>query len=214
MPRAKLSIRMPEMAWIARLSRRHPEARFRVLAAISVDEGGAGLLQITAEDPGRIAAEVGEFDTVTSVDRLETSDDVAIVEFRTGTPMLLLSAREAGLPLRPPVDIQAGVASVWVTGSAERLSAFADRLEQYGMTLEVEKVTSDVDPSSLLTDRQREVVEAAIELGYYDTPRRCSMGELANALGVAQSTCSETLHRAEGAIVRAFVEELPAIDVR
>lgn len=214
MPRAKLSIRMPEMAWIARLSRRHPEARFRVLAAISVDEGGAGLLQITAEDPGRIAAEVGEFDTVTSVDRLETSDDVAIVEFRTGTPMLLLSAREAGLPLRPPVDIQAGVASVWVTGSAERLSAFAERLEQYGMALEVEKVTSDVDPSSLLTDRQREVVEAAIELGYYDTPRRCSMGELANALGVAQSTCSETLHRAEGAIVRAFVEELPAIDVR
>ena len=213
MPRAKLSIRMPESAWIARLSRRNPEARFRVLAAIPVERGGAGLLQITAEDPATPAAEIGRFEAVSSVDHLETSGEVAIVEFRTDSPMLLLSAREAGLPLRPPIDIADGVASVWVTGSTNRLSAFADQLEQYGMELEVEKVSSEVDPATLLTDRQREVVTAAIERGYYDTPRRCSLGELADSLGVAQSTCSETLHRAEGAIIRAFVEELPSVEV-
>ena len=209
MPRAKLSIEMPERAWVARLSRSHPDAVIRVLAAIPVEDGGAGLVQITGPDPGAVAAEFGEFDDVDAVDRLETTEDVAVVEFRTSSPMLLLSAREAGLPLRPPIDITDGVATVWVTGSVDRLSAFADQVETFGMSMEVERVTAEVDPSGLLTDRQREMVLAAVERGYYDTPRRCSLGELADHLGIAQSTASETLHRAEGAIVRAFVEELP-----
>ena len=212
MPRAKLSVHMPERAWIAQLSRDHPDARFRVLAAMPIDGGGAGLVEVTAEDPDAIVAEMREFDGIDSVDLLESSGDTALVQFHTGQPLLLISAREAGLPLRPPVDICDGVASVWATGSPERLSAFAEQLEAFGMPFEVDRVTPEVDPASLLTDRQREVVSKAVELGYYETPRRCSLTDLAAALGVAQSTCSETLHRAEGAIVRAFVEELPEGD--
>lgn len=213
MPRAKLSVRMPERAWIAKLSRAHPQARFRVLAAMPIDEGGAGLVEVTAEDPDAIVAEMREFAGIDSVEKLESSGDTALVQFHTGQPLLLISAQEAGLPLRPPVDISDGVASVWATGSPERLSSFAEQLEAFGMPFEVERVTPEVDPASLLTERQHEVVSTAVRMGYYETPRRCSLTDLADALGVAQSTCSETLHRAESAIVRAFVEELPAGDV-
>lgn len=38
------------------------------------------------------------------------------------------------------------------------------------------------------------------------------MGELAEAIAIAQSTCSETLPRAEGSIMRVFVEELVPVD--
>jgi len=213
MPRAKLSVRMPERAWIVQLSRAHPDARFRVLAAMPIDDGGAGLVEVTADDPGAIVAEMGEYPGIDTVDLLEASGDTALVQFHTGQPLLLFSAQEAGLPLRPPVDISDGVASVWATGSPERLSAFAEQLDAFGMPFEVERVTPEVDPVSLLTERQREVVSTAVRLGYYETPRRCSLTGLAEALGVAQSTCSETLHRAESAIVRAFVEELPEGDV-
>jgi predicted DNA binding protein len=46
-----------------------------------------------------------------------------------------------------------------------------------------------------------------VERGYYDTPRTCTLTELADHLGIAKSTASERLHRAEGAIIRAFVAE-------
>jgi predicted DNA binding protein len=52
------------------------------------------------------------------------------------------------------------------------------------------------------------VLLTAVECGYYDTPRECSLTELAGELGVAKSTCSETLHRIEEVVVKRFVREL------
>ncbi|WP_231185036.1 helix-turn-helix domain-containing protein [Haladaptatus sp. DYF46] len=37
-----------------------------------------------------------------------------------------------------------------------------------------------------------------MEKGYYDTPRRCSLTELAGELDVSKSTLSVVLHRAKG----------------
>lgn len=47
----------------------------------------------------------------------------------------------------------------------------------------------------------------AVEAGYYDTPRDCTLTDLAETVGLAKSTCSETLHRAEGQIIKQFVAE-------
>jgi predicted DNA binding protein len=51
----------------------------------------------------------------------------------------------------------------------------------------------------------RYLLRTAVERGYYDTPRRCTLTELAEALDMAKSTCSETLHRAEGKITKQFL---------
>jgi DNA-binding transcriptional ArsR family regulator len=48
-----------------------------------------------------------------------------------------------------------------------------------------------------LTGRQREVLEAAFEAGYYDWPREISSEELAEELGISQPTLSEHLTAAE-----------------
>jgi len=56
----------------------------------------------------------------------------------------------------------------------------------------------------VLTDRQREVLLAARELGYYATPREATLTEVAAALDVSKSACSDVLHRAEGNLVDWF----------
>lgn len=48
-----------------------------------------------------------------------------------------------------------------------------------------------------LTDRQREVVHTAYEMGYYEIPRRVSTADVASELELDQSTVSEHLQRAE-----------------
>jgi predicted DNA binding protein len=69
-----------------------------------------------------------------------------------------------------------------------------------------------------LTDRQRWLLHEAMERGYYDTPRRITLVELADELGIAKSTCSETLHRCEGRVMEQFVdgdcEHQPDVSVR
>ncbi len=52
-------------------------------------------------------------------------------------------------------------------------------------------------------------MRTAVEEGYYDTARTCSLTELAGEVGIAKSTCSETLHRAEETVIKQFIEDLP-----
>lgn len=209
MPRARLSIELPEGPWIGRLSRAHPRARFRVLAALATDdERGVGLVEIEADDLRGVVGDLEAVEGVEEIDILEAGDGRALIQFETSNPLLLLSAREAGLPFQPPVTIVDGSARIEVTATGDRLAEFAEQLEAFGMSLVVDRVYPDVDPTSVLTDRQRRLVAAALEHGYYETPRECSLTELAAELGIAQSTASETLHRAEGAIVKVFFGDL------
>lgn len=55
---------------------------------------------------------------------------------------------------------------------------------------------------SQLTDRQRTVVATAIDHGYYDSPRGCTVAEVAAALDIAPGTAAEHLRKAEATVVR------------
>ena len=194
---------------MSRGSTDHPDASFRVLATLPGESSGFGLVRITAPDTGAVLEEMADHEVLTAVEPLQWSDERVLVQFETTRPLLLFSARESGIPIELPMDIADGEAAVEVTGSRDRLSALGEQLEAFGLSFEVEFVRERVDAERLLTDRQRELLVEAVERGYYDTPRRCTVTELADAVGVAKSTCSETLHRAEDQVVKRFVSELP-----
>ena len=108
-----------------------------------------------------------------------------------------------------PFDIQDGTATWEVTTSTSRLSNLRDQLDDLDIGFAVEYVR-EIDASQadqLLTDRQQEVLLAAVDAGYYRAPREATLGDVAESLGVANATCSDVLHRAEGHIIHWFVEE-------
>lgn len=53
-----------------------------------------------------------------------------------------------------------------------------------------------------LSARQREAVETAVGLGYYDVPRTASQADVAAALDCAPSTAAEHLRKAEAEVLR------------
>jgi predicted DNA binding protein len=60
---------------------------------------------------------------------------------------------------------------------------------------------------------QRTAIEAAVERGYYETPRAISLGGLADELGVPRSTLQYRLQQAEGWIIGRFVHNSSLGDV-
>lgn len=52
-------------------------------------------------------------------------------------------------------------------------------------------------PAGALTDRQLDALRTALELGYYEVPRRASLADVADALDCADSSASVLLRRAE-----------------
>jgi hypothetical protein len=57
-----------------------------------------------------------------------------------------------------------------------------------------------------LTDRQREAVAVAVDCGYYDSPRDGTVGDVAEALGIAPGTAAEHLRKAEARVMARVVD--------
>ena len=56
----------------------------------------------------------------------------------------------------------------------------------------------------ILPEKQRLVLDTAIEMGYYSRPRRCTQREIASVLNIKQATVSEHLQSAESKIINTF----------
>ncbi|WP_247000458.1 helix-turn-helix domain-containing protein [Halosolutus gelatinilyticus] len=212
MAQATLTITMPEEVWVHQISTAYPDATFRVLAAVPGSESGFALVRIAGPEVADVLNDMSEHPQLTELTLVQRSENEATVHFETTEPLLQFSPREPGMPIELPVEIRDGEATIDVTGSRERIAELADQLERFGLRYRIEHVKERLHESQLLSERQLEIVAAAVEQGYYDTPRRCSLTELAEHLEIAKSTCSETLHRAEEAIIKRFVEDLPGLE--
>lgn len=57
-----------------------------------------------------------------------------------------------------------------------------------------------------LTDAQRDVLHAAVETGYLDIPRRCSLAELGATIDISESAASERFRRATKNLINQTLE--------
>lgn len=204
MPKASLSIEIPDDAWVSDVSKSYPDAVFRVLSAFASEGRGVGIVEVEAD--GRIEEitdEISEHDAIAEIQLLWSEGNEALVEFETRKPMMLLAARRSSIPVRMPFEIRDGVGNWELTTSRERLSELDSVFDTMGISYELEYV-HEVRSEEFLTDKQRNVMETALYMGYYDTPRESSLSEVAEEIGIAKSTCSEILHRAEEKIVKEF----------
>jgi predicted DNA binding protein len=116
----------------------------------------------------------------------------------------LTSLQDSGVPLEMPFEISDGEMELEATVPAETLSDLGETLDESGIQYTVERIQQDVESEPLLTDRQEWLLEEAIDRGYYDTPRRTTLVDLADTLDISKSTCSEILHRAEERVLKDY----------
>lgn len=152
--------------------------------------------------------DVGQFDTV------DQQEDGTIVQLETLEPAVLSAASRAGTPLTYPATVNGGTLIATVVGTHAAISSLGEQLRAGGVGFEVAYIQPNHDGSRILTDRQEEVLFTAIERGYYESPRESTLTEVAEELGIAKSTCSATLQRAEGAIIEAFCSRQRHADTR
>ena len=93
-----------------------------------------------------------------------------------------------------------------LTSGEDTLRQIMQRLGSEGIEVSVLEVTSDID-SEKVTAREEQVVRRALEMGYFDYPRKIRQRELASACGISSSTLAELLRRAERNIFMAHTSE-------
>lgn len=102
-----------------------------------------------------------------------------------------------------------------VTTDRDVIVDVVSALRDVGATVHLRRLTrSTVDSddqllefeANAITEKQREAVRTAVREGYYETPRRCDLEELAEHLGVSKSAVSQRLNAVETKLVSELVE--------
>lgn len=124
---------------------------------------------------------------------------------------LLRVKDEYELVLRMPFTFTGdGGLRVTLIGDDSEFQEAVDNLPDE-LDLEIEGI-GDYQPHtrrlfSTLTERQQEVLGVAVREGYYEDPRQVSQRELAETLGIAPGTVSQTLRRIEANVFSEFIRE-------
>jgi predicted DNA binding protein len=78
-------------------------------------------------------------------------------------------------------------------------------LHEAGISYKISEL-EQIAAARALTTKQERTMKSALELGYYDYPKRVSTEGVSKMVGLSVSTVSETLRRAEKKIINGFFE--------
>jgi len=87
--------------------------------------------------------------------------------------------------------------------SGDGMPRFLQSLHERGVEYRVSEI-SKLTATRALTSKQEKVLKTALDLGFYDYPKRASTEDLSNVMGVSTSTISEILRRAERKIITEY----------
>lgn len=206
MPSAHFKCKLP--AGLGPLSTEYPDEDFRILACLpTADE-----LLVILEAPVTTIPTLGHYldtwlDTwLPFYNVLHADEQVVVIQyFVPFLPPAYRAVLFSGNLVRFPLIIRNGWIHAELTTSHERLSKLQAAFEATGLTYELVSVTQSTEPTALLTDRQQRLITEATERGYYDSPRTCTLTELAATLDISKSVTSGILHRAEERIIKQFL---------
>lgn len=145
--------------------------------------------------------------SVKSVDVLEALDDRRLVRIRwkcMDTPLFDI-VEEIGSILVDATGTADGWTMTLQFADGDALARFYETCRQRGVAFELDGLTEsrfgDPEDEFGLTPLQSETLAAAFEAGYFDVPRKTTLAELAERLGVSEQAVSERLRRGLGRFI-------------
>ncbi|WP_132059215.1 helix-turn-helix domain-containing protein [Halorussus amylolyticus] len=202
MPRVRLKVGpMPDMVAIAD---EFPDTVIRFVANYPSEDGVTSVLEVRTDDPGRFVTETEQwFSGSSSV--LHSDDDTVVIMIEGRPPDGYFVSEDIEYHPTTPVVAREGYLFIEFVMPESKMAAMWDALDERDVEYEVLSITDGYDVVDTLTSRQREILATAVERGYYDSPRGCSLTDIADHLDVNKSVVSGVLHRAEGEIIKDAV---------
>jgi predicted DNA binding protein len=202
---ARFRIELPPSLWVAELSREFPQTTFRLLSGYRTGDRALELGEAVGPSATAAAEAIRDHPAIVRYERLESESGRSLSKYETTQTDLYEFVEMAGLTIEFPVDVERGWYRFDLTGTRAELDELQTVLDGSPFSYELDSLVTRTDPESLLTDRQREVLDAAVREGYLTVPRECTLAELAATLDIDKSTASTVLRRGQARLTEWFL---------
>ena len=193
----------PPHTWIQKIVSKYP-ATVRLLDCRSV-EGTGGVhelfeISIDTKHIESLLNDLRKDPYVYKVDAIETKKGLVMGSLKTHKCTACRSFATSECFLVSAKSNPEGLVEWKVLSSGSGLKKLLDNLEKGGVKAEIRSITELKDENAL-TERQEEILQIALEKGYFEYPKKMDIAELAKLLGISKPTLSEILRRGQKKIL-------------
>jgi PAS domain S-box-containing protein len=185
-----------------------------VTAAVPRDENSVlCYVTVTAEDVDSVVTAARDTDGIERVGRVGDGDPVRLQVITAGPVPSTVVAERGGIV----VDATVRSGETTLTVRVPQRQTFNPVLDALSTQFSEPRVsafttapadTPETDPLSTLTDRQRDVLQAAHNAGYFEQPRTQSATEVADSLGVSRQAFDQVLRAAHRNLLAALFDDV------
>ena len=198
MKEATLLVKPPH-TWIKTIVSKYP-ATVKLLDC-RVVEGTGGVhelfeVSIPPEHVKSLLHDMRKDPYVYQVDAIETKKGLVMGSLKTHKCTACRSFATSECFLVSAKSTPDGLVEWKVLSSGNGLKKLLDNLESGGVDAKIRSIVELKDESAL-TERQEEILQIALEKGYFDYPKKMNIAGLAKLLGISKPTLSELLRRGQ-----------------
>ena len=201
---AHLLVDAPEN-WIKAMNRGHSA----LVKIMDVKESGKGVRDYVEISSSSASAEK-------LLDALKSSNDIQNIDFvQLDSHRIMGAITTQNCPVCSTLsDLNCSLLSAATTDNGkmewkllvsgnDTLKKVTDRLSSQGVGYEILRLTR-LQSKEELTARQEQIVKIALEMGYFEFPKKIKLEDLSKRLGISPGTLSEILRRAEKHILTLY----------
>jgi len=191
----KISIEIPQDKWLATFNRKYPELNFHILSNFPIGENsGITSFQIRGSSVKHFISDFKEKLAEKTAQILYEDEDLVILNVKEVDPWILNTLVKTELLVSYPVLVKRGKIRMEAITNRSKVDKFLTQLKKKDIGAKIERI-GYYYKSTLLTQRQNEIVNLAYEKGFFNIPRSISLSLFAKDLKISKSALSETLRR-------------------
>lgn len=182
---------------------------FEVFQCTPLEECG-GYSMIKIDDPNRILSqnidESLQYNTDSTecyIDRISGTTLIAMVINKKCTAAKILASNQCFVT-SAIVNNSEIIETTIVSRNRKSLTDSMNALKMNGVNIE-KKEFGNLSCMTLLTAEQESIIRTAVDLGYFDIPRKITINELSTVTHCSKSNLNVILRKAEGKILRYYL---------
>jgi len=199
---ARIKIKFPEQLWISEIFKNFPDVKMEISHFLPYDlerSIGNAVIEIMHYNVDSIIEEISSHPSVFELSVLEKEENKAKFNVKTKDPYLLYAIIKCGVLVNFPVRVVDGFAYWRLISSRDRIDKLLTLFEEKNVNFNLLRIGNSPyeldDNKSKLSLKELKVLDQAINLGFFEVPRKISLEELANRLGKSKSALSVMLRK-------------------
>ncbi len=171
----------------------------------SNETGMVCFLKVSFDDPKALETSNPAFELIEVISQTKNA---ALIKAQTLGPLPKIFSSNEEVWWISPTYVNRNGMKITIKGTRKGMRSVRDELFKlvgngYKVKLGSESVQNP-EFVDLLPEKQRAVLNKAVEMGYYNRPRKCTQRDIAREMNVKQATISEHLQSAESKIINSL----------